>query len=126
MKSTHCASGRAIHRLVCSRCGFVAEAGQAAWSNITSVAHHADGHAPDGEPHEVGLDLCRDCLRQVLRAALCLAPPGVSEMREPRWREMAEVDAYIATSNAHLAALREADRVELVTRTAPRLTRAAA
>ena len=123
MKSTHCATGRSIYRLVCTRCGFIAEAGQAAWSNITSVAHHADSQAVDGKPHEVGLDLCRDCVRSFVRAALCRIPQA---QPEPRLRDMTEIDAYIATSNARLAALREADRVELVTRAMPRRSRAAA
>jgi hypothetical protein len=82
MKSTHRAAGRAVHRLVCNRCGFVAEAGQAGWRNITSVAGYAAGPALETEPHEVGLDLCRDCLRQILRAALCPAPE-VTELRMP-------------------------------------------
>jgi hypothetical protein len=74
MKSTLQSALPATARLVCSRCGLVAEPGGADWPALTAVSHSGPTAAAERAGHEVALDLCRRCMRETLRAVLGLRP----------------------------------------------------
>jgi hypothetical protein len=61
-------------RLVCCRCGLVADPGGADWHALTAVSHSGSNVAAERAGHAVALDLCRRCTRETLRAVLGIRP----------------------------------------------------
>ncbi len=118
MKSTLHPAGPPLARLVCTRCGLVAQPGTTGWRALTAVSHAGPTLAAERAGHEVALDLCRRCLRDVLRSVL--GAPGDSDpsvqagshANGPQvgaLRSMNDAEAFIRASNARLAAWRRAD-----------------
>jgi len=124
MKSTLQSARPAVGRLVCTYCGLVAQPGSLGWRSLTAVSHAGPTVAAERAGHEVALDLCRGCMRDVLKAALGIrqADPAVAafasaasqRIEEPRVpveaiRSMADAEAFIRASNARLEAWRRAE-----------------
>lgn len=95
-----------------------AEAGSLGWRALTAVSHSGDTVAAELAGHEVALDLCRSCLRNVLKAALGMETrhsasgpraAGMSAEAQAALRSLSATEAYISASNARLAAWRSAE-----------------
>ncbi len=96
----------------------VAEAGTLGWRALTAVSHAGPTLAAELAGHEVALDLCRPCLRNVLRSALGMEHrggshgaqvPGMSADARQALRSISATEAYIRASNARLEAWRNAE-----------------
>jgi hypothetical protein len=105
-----------VASLVCSHCGMVALSGTLGWRALTAVSHAGPTLTSELAGHEVALDLCRQCLRDVLKTALGIAgAPGDSTGAPPpddtagplRW--VSDADALISASKARLEAWRSAE-----------------
>lgn len=96
-------------RLVCRRCGLSADAGGAERHLLTAVSHSGSSCASERAGHEVALDLCRNCMRETLRAALGVAPAAGSARASARpfatACSLAEAEAFITACNLRLDAL---------------------
>lgn len=114
-------------RLRCARCGFSAVDSEAGWAQLTAVSHAGPTEALERAGHAVGMDVCRNCLRDSLRSALGLPPRGTTARRPspapeapPRadtagervhraMRSMERTDAFIRASERRLARWRGED-----------------
>jgi len=119
MKSTSLLVRPHVASLVCSHCGMVALPGTLGWRALTAVSHAGPTLTSELAGHEVALDLCRHCVRDVLKAALGIGGddelPQVAdhaaEVADPlRW--ISEADALIRASNARIEAWRNAELSE--------------
>lgn len=112
-------------RLRCNCCGVTAEAGGPGWRSLISTSHSGRTTAEESVGHTVGLDLCRDCLRQQLRGMLglpesaaeqlrtdALAPPQTDEHGRARRavRSMERTEAFIRASQRRLDTWRREDQ----------------
>jgi hypothetical protein len=123
MKSIqHAAATSSQARLVCTCCGLVAQAGTLGWRALTAVSHAGPTLADELAGHEVALDLCRPCLRSVLKSALGIEPrnglAGIrgsvipSDEAKAALSSLGATEAYIIASNARLAAWRSAEGMD--------------
>jgi hypothetical protein len=113
MKPTDPTLGRAHTRLVCRRCGMSVFADTDVDHELTSISHAGATPAMERAGHTVAMDVCRHCLRDILRGWLrggtvetccCDAARARDALRSPE-----HLDAFVRASNARLDALRAAD-----------------
>jgi hypothetical protein len=110
-----------VARLVCSHCGLMAEPGTLGWRALTAVSHSGQTLAAELAGHEVALDLCRHCLRDMLKSALGIEATanvddtfGVTDPGDVRdaLRWLSDADALIRASDARLAAWRRTEGLD--------------
>lgn len=131
MKSTLRSSRPALRQLVCTRCGLLAQPGTEGWRALTAVSHAGPSTSAERAGHEVALDLCRACMREVLKAALGIRRPPDSQAMVvdasmlathpavpvvvptvAAISTLAEAEAFIRASNERLDAWRRAEKDE--------------